>query len=146
MHLTLPFKLEQEDGETATYEEQVESGRPPVVGTISLNKLALSTPLPSIMRITLSYSEGRPVPSEPLDSTLSHRAASGEKALAVGDKVTIVKSRRGTLASPPEWLEQFLGKTGTVLWTTASGAMVDLAGSATWFSYAELERGDPEIP
>lgn len=146
MHLTLPFILEYEDEETATYEEQVESGRPPVVGTISVKKSALSAPLPSVMRITLSYSEGRPAPSEPLGSTLLHQAASSGKALEAGDKVTIVKSRHGTLASPPEWLEQFLGKTGTVLWTTASGAMVDLAGSATWFSYAELERGDPEIP
>jgi hypothetical protein len=146
VYLTLPFKLEREDEETATYEEQVESGRPPVIGTISVKKSALSTPLPSVMRITLRYDEGRPALSGPPGLTPSRRTASSEKALEAGDKVTIVKSRLGKLASPPEWLEQFLGKTGTVLWTTASGAMVDLSGSATWFSYAELEQGNPETP
>lgn len=146
MYLTLPFTLEQEDEETATYEEQVESGTPPVIGTISVKKAALSTPRPSVMRITLSYQEERPALTVPPDLSLSRRATAGEKALEVGDKVTIVKSRLGTLASPPEWLDQFLGKTGTVLWTSALGAMVDLSGSATWFSYAELERGNPEIP
>lgn len=146
MYLMLPFALEQEDEETATYEEQVESGRPSVIGTISVNKSVLSTPLPSVVRITLSYYEERPVLTDTPESTLARRAAFSEKAPEAGDEVTIVKSRLGKLASPPEWLEQFLGKTGTVLWTSALGAMVDLSGSATWFSYAELERGDPQIP
>ncbi len=146
MYLTLPFMLEQEDEETAIYEEQVEGGNPPVIGTISVQKSALSSPLPSVIRITLHFHEGGPALSDSSGLTVSGRAATGEKALEAGDEVTVVKSRLGKVTSPPEWLEQFLGKTGTVLWTTASGAMVDLSGSATWFAYAELERGNPEMP
>jgi hypothetical protein len=58
--------------------------------------------------------------------------------------VTIVKNLLGGVASPPEWLEQFLGRTGTVLWTSESGAMVDLPDGASWFRHAELERRNPE--
>jgi hypothetical protein len=146
VYLTLPFMLEQEDEETAVYVEQVEGGKPAVVGTISVQKSALSTPPPSVIRVTLHFREGGPALSDSAGLTVSGRAVSSEKALKAGDEVTIVKSRRGKVASPPEWLEQFIGKTGTVLWTTASGAMVDLSGSATWFAYAELERGNPEVP
>jgi hypothetical protein len=39
-------------------------------------------------------------------------------------------------------LAQYLGKTGVVLWTTDDGAMVQLAGGATWFPYEELEAKD----
>ena len=51
----------------------------------------------------------------------------------------IVKNRLAGIHQPPEWLEQYLGRTGTVLWTTAGGAMVKLDNEATWFPYAELE-------
>jgi hypothetical protein len=146
VYLTLPFMLEQEDEETAIYEEQVEGGKRPVIGTISVQRSALSTPLPSVIRITLDFHGGGPALSDSSGLTVSGRAVSGEKTLEAGDQVTIVKSRLAKVTSPTEWLEQFLGKTGTVLWTTASGAMVDLSGSATWFAYAELERGNPEVP
>lgn len=146
MYLTLRFILAEANEETATYEEQVESGKPPVIGTISVRQSALSRPVPSFMRITLSFYQGRPVPLEFPALTLARQTASPEKAPEAGDKVTVIKNRLGTLASPPEWLEQFLGKTGTVLWTSSLGAMVDLSDSATWFSYAELERENPETP
>lgn len=146
MYLTLPFTLAQEDEETATYEEQVETGKPPVIGTISFRKSSLSTPPPSIVRIVLSYHEARATPAEPRSLTTSFDVDLDEKTLGVGDRVTIVKNRHATVTSPPEWLGQYMGKTGTVLWTTASGAMVNLHGSATWFSYAELERGNPGTP
>jgi hypothetical protein len=53
--------------------------------------------------------------------------------------VTIVKNTRAGAKYPPEWLEQYLGRTGKVLWTTTGGAMVKLDDEATWFSYAELD-------
>jgi hypothetical protein len=146
VYLTLPFTLAQEDEKTATYEEQVETGKAPVIGTISFKKSSLSTPLPPIVRIVLSYHEARPTPAEPRSFTTAFDVDLEEKTLGVGDRVTIVKNRHATVTSPPEWLEQHLGKTGAVLWTTTSGAMVDLFGAATWFPYAELKRGNPETP
>ena len=144
MHLTLPFTLEEEDDETATYVEQVESGKSPVIGIIAVKKSVLSQPAPFFMRIALSFPAGSPVLPETADSTLPRRLASSERALEAGDVVTIVKSMLGKVGSPPEWLEQFLGKTGTVLWTSELGAMVDLSEGATWFPCAELKRGHRE--
>jgi hypothetical protein len=54
--------------------------------------------------------------------------------------VKIVKSRVSGVKNPPVWLEQHLGKTGVVLWTTGDGADVDLGGEAVWFAFDELER------
>ena len=61
-------------------------------------------------------------------------------ALKVSDKVKIIKDRDSGIRYPPEWLEQYLGRTGRILWTTAGGAMVKLERGATWFPYNELER------
>ena len=143
MYLTLSFTLAEEDEETAAYEEQVEGGKPSVIGTISLRKSAFTTPLPPVLRISLSYHAAGPALSQPPGSTPSPRAVPS-KALEAGDTVTVIKNQQATVTSPPEWLEQYLGKAGIVLWTTPSGAMVDLTSSVTWFPYAELERGDPE--
>jgi hypothetical protein len=144
MYLTLPFILDHEDAATATYEEQVESAQPPVIGTFTLNKSALSTPPPPVVRIILSYHEARPAPAEPPRLTGAHRTYFDEKPLNPGDKVTVVKNRHATVTSPPEWLEQYVGSTGTVLWTTPAGAMVNLPGSRAWFPYAELEQANPD--
>jgi hypothetical protein len=59
-----------------------------------------------------------------------------------GSQVTIVKSRIAGAKYPPEWLDQFLGKKGTVLWVTEKGAMVRIGTDATWFAYPELEATD----
>ena len=56
-----------------------------------------------------------------------------------GATVVIVKNRLAGIHQPPEWLEQYLGHEGRILWTTAGGAMVQLDKQATWFPYAELE-------
>jgi hypothetical protein len=65
-------------------------------------------------------------------------AAAPTEALATGDQAKIVKNALAGTKYPPEWLEQYLGRTGKVLWTTAGGAMVELDHEATWFPYAEL--------
>jgi hypothetical protein len=143
VHLTLPFTLEGEDDETATYVEQVEGDRSSVVGGISVRKSVLPQPLPVFMRVTLILREETQILPEPPGSTLARSLASGERPLAPGDDVTIVKNRLGKVGSPSEWLEQFLGKTGSVLWTSELGAMVDLPDGATWFPFAELKRENP---
>ena len=56
--------------------------------------------------------------------------------------VEVMKSRVSGVKSPPEWLEQIVGRTGIVLWTTADGAMVDLDADTAWFSYDELQSKD----
>jgi hypothetical protein len=62
--------------------------------------------------------------------------------LRPGGQVTIVKSRIAGAKYPPEWLDQFLGKKGTILWVTDKGAMVRIGNDATWFAFAELESAD----
>ena len=62
--------------------------------------------------------------------------------MSVGAKVTIVKNTTAGTKYPPEWLAQYLGRTGAVLWTTPEGAMVRLGEGATWFPYAELTAVD----
>jgi hypothetical protein len=143
MYLTLPFILKQQDEQTATYEEEVQSGTSPVIGSLSVRKSALSPHPPSVMRVALSYGAARPAPTHPPGVDVPRWADFDEKPLEAKERVTVVKNRHGTLASPPEWLQQYVGQTGAVLWTTPSGAMVDLSGSATWFPYAELEREGP---
>jgi hypothetical protein len=143
MYLTVPFALERDDGEAVTYVEQVESGKLPVLDRISLRASVLSTPPPRVVRIIVSYHEELSAPSATGGSAVLGVPAV-EKPLVVGDPVTIVKSRLRTLASPPEWLGEYLGRTGTVLWTTSAGAMVDFADARAWFPYLELERGGPK--
>ena len=145
MYLTLPFTLEHQDEETATYTEQVASGRTPVLGTLVIKKSVLTPTPPAVMRITLSYHAETSAPAEPRGSTRPP-LDSGDQAPKVGDAVTVVKSRLTTPTSPPEWLGQYLGRTGTVLWTTPAGAMVEFADSRAWFPYVELERENPEKP
>ena len=145
MYLTLPFTLERQDEETATYSEQVASGKAPVLGTLVIRKSVLTPAPPAVIRITLSYHAETPPLSEPRGSAWPLLDV-GEKALQVGDAVTVVKSRLTTPTSPPEWLGQYLGRTGTVLWTTPAGAMVEFADSRAWFPYVELERENPEKP
>jgi hypothetical protein len=139
MFLTLAFTFEEEDGDCARYVEQVEPGKPPAIGTISVRKSALCEPLPSVLRMTLSFQECGRLPAERPDMTPSRAMAVNQRNLSVGDRVTVVKNRLASVGSPPEWLGQYLGKSGAVLWTTTLGAMVGLPDGATWFPYAELE-------
>jgi hypothetical protein len=139
MFLTLAFTLEEEDEEHGRYVEQAEPGKPPAIGTISVRKSALCEPLPSVLRMTLSFQECGQLPEARPDMTPSRAKTVDRRNLSAGDKVTVVKNRLASVGSPPEWLGQYLGKSGPVLWTTTLGAMVDLPDGATWFPYAELE-------
>ena len=74
----------------------------------------------------------------PSAAALPRRPTRGEDVLRKGATVRIVKNRTAGIHQPAEWLEQYMGREGTVLWTTAGGAMVKLDKEATWFPYAEL--------
>jgi hypothetical protein len=139
MTLITTLTLIHETEDSAHYAESPGEGRSPLLGTVSVQKWALPRPTPSTIRLTLeSYEARRPSESRSSADT-AHVADAGEYVLRKGAMVTIVKNRIAGVHQPPEWLEQYLGRKGTVLWTTAGGAMVKLDKEATWFPYAELK-------
>lgn len=139
MTLVTTLTLIHETEDSAHYAESPGEDRYPLLGTVSVQKWALPRPTPSSIRLTLeSYEAKRPSKSQ-LSADTAHLDDQGEDVLRKGAAVTIVKNRTAGLHQPPEWLEQYLGRQGTVLWTTAGGAMVKLDKEATWFPYAELK-------
>lgn len=139
MTLMATLTLVDEAEDSVQYAEHPEGDKPPVIGTISVQRWAVPKPAPSSIRVTLDFYEAtRPVPSHP-SGDVTHATHRAEDALHQGDAVTIVKNTVAGIKYPPEWLKQYLGRTGTILWTTAGGAMVKLEDEATWFPYAELQ-------
>jgi hypothetical protein len=147
MTLITTLTLTDETEAGARYAETPREDGPPVLGTLSVQKWALPKPTPSAIRVVLEFYEAaqpapaRPAPPRP-SAAATRRTYAAEDVLQRGATVTIVKNRLSGIHQPPEWLEQYLGRTGKVLWTTAGGAMVKLDSEATWFPYAELEVGD----
>lgn len=124
-----------------TKEKAHYSGTAPGGATIDvlMPKGALPGPPPPSINIRLEI----PRSAGPLKASGPSRMETPTQApLRPGGQATIVKSRIAGAKYPPEWLEQFLGKTGTVLWVTDKGAMVRIGTDATWFAFAELERAD----
>jgi hypothetical protein len=138
MTLITTLALIHETAESAHYAEGPGEDRYPLLGTVSVQKWALPTPTPTAIRLTLeSYDAAQPAPPAPRARETA-RGPGVETDLRKGAAVTIVKNRTAGIHQPPEWLDQYLGRKGTVLWTTAGGAMVKLDSEATWFPYAEL--------
>jgi hypothetical protein len=132
------YLLGEADGRTHYAEEPV-GDQEPVLGILSVESAALPRPAPPVIEVSVKYREAARA-TTPAD--LSRFVPPPREALKPGDKVTIVKDRTSGIRYPPEWLEQYLGRTGRILWTTAGGAMVKLDKGATWFPYTELERAD----
>jgi len=135
--------LVHESKDTAFYAADPADDRCAITGTVSVQKWALPLPTPVALTLTL---EALRTP-EPLSSTQlvgdTRSARAGERTIPDGATVTIVKNRLADPQQPAEWLEQYLGRRGTVLWNTGGGAMVRLSKKeATWFPYAELAVGD----
>jgi hypothetical protein len=128
--------LGEADGRVHYLEEPV-GENPPVLGTLSFDSGALPHPAPALIEVTVEF--GGAERTTTASETIRFVPPPPE-VLKVGDKVTIVKDRTSGIRYPPEWLEQYLGRTGRILWTTAGGAMVKLEKGATWFPYTELER------
>ncbi len=106
---------------------------------VVLRASTLPDPPPDVIHVTVDW----PEPAVGGVSREAERAAAisaaERKKVAQGDRVEVIKSRVSGVKSPPEWLEQYVGRSGVVLWTTADGAMVDLDADTTWFSYEELK-------
>jgi hypothetical protein len=132
MALMATFALSGEAEGKAHYAEIPGGDRPAIVGTLSINLESLPKPPPPLLRISLYFYDN--AARGDVSGALPTR-----RVLKAGDQVTIVKNSQAGTRYPPEWLEQYLGHAGRILWTTADGAMVALGDSATWFPYAELE-------
>jgi hypothetical protein len=143
MTLITTLTLVHETEQAAHYAEHPGDDECPLLGTLTVQKWALPKPTPSTLRLVLeSYETKQPHSAVPASGAAAGAAAgAGEdmSALRKGARVEIVKNRLASIHQPPEWLEQYLGRTGIVLWTTAGGAMVKLDDEATWFPYAELK-------
>jgi hypothetical protein len=100
------------------YEERTEEGHPPVIGTICIQDWALPQPTPASLDISLHFfSEDRP-PHPTVQETPGRQRLSRD-VLKPGTSVTVIKNIAGPMHESPEWLGQYLGRTGTVLWTRA---------------------------
>ena len=144
MTLIRQFRLTSESDNIACYDEQTEQGHPPVIGTLCIQNWALPKPIPSSLRVALDFFSA-PRPSTYTAERALGRKPAGERLVTPGKSVTIIKNTLAGIHYPPEWLQQYLGRTGTVLWTTADGAMVKLDDSTTWFSYTELEIAERNL-
>jgi hypothetical protein len=138
MSLTTILTLIHETEESAHYAEGPGKDKYPLLGTVSVQRSALPTPTPSEIRVTLeAYTPAeQPRPRPSVD--LARRLVDTEGVIEEGSTVTIVKNRLASINQAPEWLEEYLGRKGTVLWIAAGGAMVKLGHEATWFPFAEL--------
>ena len=138
MTLVTTLTLVHETEDSAHYAEGPDEDRYPLLGTVSVQKWALPKPTPSTIRLTLEAYEAEHPPLAPPSARAAQDDDLQETALRRGALVQIVKNRTAGIHQPAEWLEQYLGREGIVLWTTAGGAMVRLDKEATWFPYAEL--------
>ena len=142
MVLSVVLSLNEVTDDVVRYIEKT-GGKPPILGTIAIERWALPEQVPSEIRLTLEFRREAPpvaggVGVGTSERQPSERQRASKASLSTGDKVTIVKNAMAGTKYPPEWLAQYLGRTGVVLWITNEGAMIQLAGGATWFPYAEL--------
>jgi hypothetical protein len=118
-----------------------------LAGPVLVKRSALPDPPPTLLRLEFSWYQAAKVAVAP--GPEEGAAGQGKNApghepsvlrqFAQGDRVRIVKNRNSGVRNPSEWLEQYLGRTGAVLWVTATGANVDLDGEAVWFSFDEFD-------
>jgi hypothetical protein len=138
MTLICNLTLVHETTESAYYAESPAKEGAVLLGALTVQKWALPQPTPTDLRLTLeTYEAEKPTREEV--TAKKRRLFESETLFQEGATVVIVKNRTAGIHQPPEWLEQYLGREGTILWTTAGGAMVQLDRQATWFPYAELE-------
>jgi len=141
MVLSIVLLLDEVTDTSVRYVEQT-GGKPPVIGTVVIERWASRWQGPLEMGVTFEYDKEARSTGEGMRAHVSERAAASRASLTTGSKVTIIKNEMAGVNYPPEWLAQYLGNTGVVLWITHDGAMVQLAGGATWFPYAELRLED----
>ncbi len=106
-----------------------------------LKASALPDPPPEFINMCAEWEDERQAEGgAPEEAPILAPAQVATPSIRAGSRVEVIKSRVSGVRNPPTWLEEYLGRTGVVLWTTADGAMVDLGHDVTWFSYSELVR------
>jgi len=141
MALSIVVVLDEGTDASVRYLEQT-GGKPPIIGTLDIERWALPAEVPAEIRVTLEFPREVRATGEGTRVGAFERPSPSKASLSTGSKVTIIKNEMAGVNYPPEWLAQYLGNTGVVLWITHDGAMVQLAGGATWFPYAELRLED----
>jgi hypothetical protein len=144
MSLSATLKMASVDQGTVYYVDSFGGAHAFLAGPVAISASDLPDPPPLLLHVSLSWYQA-PV-TEGAGGAGPERAAPRPAAkgrkIAAADRVEVVKSRVSGVKNPPEWLEQYVGRSGIVLWTTADGAMVDLGSDTTWFAYEELQYRD----
>ena len=145
MRISFTVHSESENGDTVRYVGDSATPYSILVKEMILKASALPVPAPKVMEVTLDWQEPAKVPQAGLDAgklVHGHLAGAVRQEAKPGVHVRIVKSRVSGVQSPPDWLAQYVGKIGVVMWTSPDGAMLEIEGVPAWFSYYELELLD----
>ena len=140
MILSATLKKDSANGDVVRYVDSFGGKHSFLSVPVEIKASDLPDPPPLLLRISLDWYQEPRSQAAPVFEADRGRAQTQPRTLAPGDLVTVVKSRVSGVQSPPEWLEQHLGRTGAVAWVTLGGANVDLGDETVWFSYDELER------
>jgi hypothetical protein len=126
--------VKQADG-SALYAEAAPAETAETGISLSIWDSSLPEPAPPSIEIALNFQLSpslAPPPGPPARTPLRPELPKE------GEEVVVIKSAIDSVLSPPEWLEQYLGKTGRVVWVTETGAEVELDTGVTWFPNTEL--------
>ena len=143
--ITMTLMKDSENPTEVHYGGEEDRHNPLLAGGIVLGRASLPDPVPELLRLSLEWEVAPAAP--PLPFAAEPRGvpagrspgAQWPQSVKAGDPLVVIKSTIAGPNSPPEWLQQYLGRTGIVLWTTADGAMLDFEGKASWFSFKELK-------
>jgi hypothetical protein len=146
MILSATLKRDAVDDAAVRYVDSFGGKHSFLAGPVSVKRADLPDPPPTLLRVEFSWYQAAKVvvPGDEERVAGQGQDAAGhesgeQRQVAQGDRVKIVKNRKAGVRNPSEWLEQYVGRTGVVLWATATGANVDLDGEAVWFSFDELD-------
>jgi hypothetical protein len=140
VNLSVSLKKDAEDESTIHYSGDGLTGNLLLAGGLALKRSALPEPPPVHITATLRWELHTPIAqTAPATPGPARVVTPWPAAVKPGDLLTVIKSQSSGVKSPPEWLDQYVGRTGRVLWTTPDGAMLDLDGKASWFSFQELQ-------
>jgi hypothetical protein len=100
MVLSVILALDEVSDTSARYLEQT-GGKPPIIGTLDIERWALPQPVPSEMRVTLEFPrEAHPIALR-TGAAISERPAPSKASLSTGDRVAVVKNTVAGAKYPP---------------------------------------------
>jgi hypothetical protein len=142
MSLSATLKMESTDQDGVRYVDSYGGRDAFLAGPLVIRASDLPDPPPALLRIALTWYQAPITQGAGTAGAEVGRAHAKPRNIAQGDRVKVIKSRLSGVKNLPEQLEQYIGRSGIVLWTTADGAMVNFKTDTAWFSYEELEFKD----